>query len=313
MKEKRILRTLLATALLAAFNLSALAQVVQEAEPVGTIGANDAVATAQHLPIGSSGSVTVSGAIGHATGTATALKDVDFYTFDGKAGDEVTIDIDGAWEGERQLDTVLTLFGPGEPYAWLAASNDPNTGDEGSNNLRDARIDKKILPADGKYLVAVTPFRVTFQAMAPSPRFAFQQPFYNGRYTLIISRTIPFIPVAIDIKPGTIEYAPVNPNSKGNIPVALLGAANFDPFQIRADVENLTFGGTGDEKSLRRCSKEGEDVNGDGHLDRICHFDTQLSKITIHHEDGILKGKTNSGTAFVGNGPLKVIPVRRPD
>ncbi|MDF3072316.1 MAG: hypothetical protein K0R38_7917 [Polyangiaceae bacterium] len=96
MKEKRILRTLLATALLAAFNLSALAQVVQEAEPVGTIGANDAVATAQHLPIGSSGSVTVSGAIGHATGTATALKDVDFYTFDGMPGwQRVTIPTPG--------------------------------------------------------------------------------------------------------------------------------------------------------------------------------------------------------------------------
>lgn len=307
-----MLRTLLATVLTGAFNMSAVAQV-QEMESNGG-PSNNTPDTAQHLTLGSGGSVTVSGVIGNASGSPIA-NDRDFYTFDAKAGDEITIDIDGAWgvAGQPNLDTVLTLFEPA-PHKWMAASQDPNTVDEGSFSIRDARIDKKPITKDGRYLVAVTPFNVTFIFTAPTPQLGNNRPMSNGRYTLVISRTLSIIPVAIDIKPGKVEYeAPVNPKSKGNIPVALLGAPNFDPFQIQADVNNLTFGATGDEKSLRRCSPEGEDVNADGHLDRVCHFDTQLSKFTEHHEDGILKGKTNSGTAFEGNGPLKVHAVRRPE
>jgi hypothetical protein len=101
----------------------------------------------------------------------------------------------------------------------------------------------------------------------------------------------------------------VNPKSKGNFPVAILSSAAFDALKV--DNYSLTFGKTGDEKTYVGCHKHGIDVNADGLLDRVCHFDNEAGGWEVDDVEGIMKGKTADGTKFEGRGRLKVVPKHR--
>ena len=114
------------------------------------------------------------------------------------------------------------------------------------------------------------------------------------------------IEVSIDIKPGS-DTNPINPNSNGNIPVAILSTTDFDAPSM-VDVSSLTFGRTGNEKSLAFCNQNGEDVNGDGLLDQVCHFETQLTGLVnpkIRY--GNLKGYTVDGTPLKGKDIVTIL------
>src|SRR5207249_12334770 len=70
--------------------------------------------------------------------------------------------------------------------------------------------------------------------------------------------------VGVDIFPRN-TFNPMNPKSRGSIPVAILSSAGFNaPGEIVTD--SLTFGRTGDELSLSFCAERGLDVNSDGLL-----------------------------------------------
>jgi uncharacterized repeat protein (TIGR01451 family) len=117
--------------------------------------------------------------------------------------------------------------------------------------------------------------------------------------------TTVIIKAAIDIKPGSYPNS-INPKSKGNIPVAILSSATFDaPSQV--EKTSLTFGRTGDEQSLAFCNPNGEDVNGDGLLDLICHFETQKTGFQSGDTQGVLKGKTVDGTPIKGTDSVKIV------
>ena len=66
------------------------------------------------------------------------------------------------------------------------------------------------------------------------------------------------------------------------------------------DTSSVTFGQTGNEQSLAFCNAGGEDVNGDGLLDLVCHFETELTGFQSGDTLGILEGKTFSGVPIVG-------------
>ena len=114
------------------------------------------------------------------------------------------------------------------------------------------------------------------------------------------------IEVGIDIKPGSDPNS-INPNSKGTIPVAILSSADFNaPESIgRA---SLTFGRTGSEASLASCKGIGEDANGDGLLDLICHFTTQQTSFQEGDVEGIIEGKTVDGTPITGKDSVQIVP-----
>jgi hypothetical protein len=76
------------------------------------------------------------------------------------------------------------------------------------------------------------------------------------------------------------------------------------------DTSSLTFGASGNEASLHRCDLGGEDVNGDGRLDVVCHFENQEAHFTPGVLEGILRGKTTAGRLFEGRGVLKVVPAK---
>jgi hypothetical protein len=292
--QRTIRRTLLAMAL-AALGASGTALAVAEAEP------NQPIQSAQPLTVGAGGSITVNGVIVH---SAPSVPDVDFYSFEAQEGDVVTVNIDGTTNG---LDANLTLFGPGPAYPVLIMSTDATLDSPGSTTEADPRIDAFRLNAAGRYTVAVSNFPILFR---PGGTMTSTRTLSSGGYTLIISGLVPPVQyINIDIKPGNAEPAPINPKAKGMVPVALLSSNEFNALDV--ELNTLTFGATGDERSFRRCGKEGEDVNRDGRPDLVCHFENEAAGFVRGDLAGVVKGKTKGGKSFEGRGDLKVVPEKR--
>jgi len=117
---------------------------------------------------------------------------------------------------------------------------------------------------------------------------------------------VPPIVVSIDIKPGS-DTNPIKPDSNGKIPVAILSTPDFDAPSM-VDVSSLTFGSFGDEESLAFCNEGGEDVNNDGLLDLVCHFETQLTGLTHpKYRYGNLKGSTVDGKPLEGKDAVDIL------
>jgi hypothetical protein len=115
------------------------------------------------------------------------------------------------------------------------------------------------------------------------------------------------IPVDISIKPGAAPPVPINAGSHGTIPVAILSTSTFNAV-TDVDTSSLTFGRTGKEQSLRFCNTGGEDVNGDGVPDLVCHFETQSTGFQSGATLGILMGKTTQGTTIIGQEAIVIVP-----
>lgn len=299
-KQQTVRRTLIAMAL-AAMGISGTALAEQEVEP------NDNFNQPQNLQIGSGGAVTVLGTIQNANPQSP---DFDFYSFEGRKDEVITVDIDGTTGG---LDAVLHLFDPDGEMRLYSIYTDP--ADQGSTPVPDGfgetldpMIQQFSLDKTGVWKIAVT----AYPTIMMDGSF-FMQADTNGSYTLIVSVLRPTTTteqVHIEIKPGSKQRAPTNPKAKGEIPVALLSNVDtgFDPFQV--DESSLRFGRTGTEASFVRCLKAGKDFNGDGRLDRVCHFDNEKSGFTWRDTIGTVTG-TRGGKSFEGRGDLKVVPAEK--
>jgi hypothetical protein len=310
MKIYQGIRNVVLAAILGAYGASVSAQtVLQEVENFG------GVAAGPQLTLGGAGSViTINGYIGRAacpTKLANPLPaewrdclDADFFSFRAQQGTVLTFDIEHGMLGTRNVDTFLSLFGP-SPFRLLRENDDkPRVGAMNT----DSRIANFTVPTTDTYTVGVS----AFSGLADGGTFrrASVGATSVGDYTLIITVvSLPMQIISIDIKPGSGERAPINPKSKGNIPVALLGSTSFNPFDVYP--ESMTFGANGDEKSYLRCAKESVDVNGDGHLDRVCHFENQTAGFSRGDLEGILRGKTKDGGLIEGHGMLKVAPEKK--
>jgi hypothetical protein len=111
--------------------------------------------------------------------------------------------------------------------------------------------------------------------------------------------------VDIDIKPGSMPNS-VNSRSRGSVPVAILSKATFyAPSEM--DVGSLMFGRGGDEASLLKCNPAGEDVNADGLLDLICHFDTQAAGFQSGDTQGVLSGETIGEEKVRGTDSVRIV------
>lgn len=126
-----------------------------------------------------------------------------------------------------------------------------------------------------------------------------------GRYPNQIAFAPP-LNVAIDIKPGE-DPPSINPKSHGKVPVAILSSPTFDA-TTQVDRTSLTFGHTGDEQSLAFCNPGGEDVNGDGLPDLICHCETPKTGFQPGDTIGVLKGKTVTGIPIMGTDSIRIVP-----
>jgi hypothetical protein len=104
------------------------------------------------------------------------------------------------------------------------------------------------------------------------------------------------IEVVIDILPGQ-DGNTINPRSRGVIPVALLAAEGFDVSTV--DIGSVRFG-PGAAPEAHDAGAHSEDVNGDGRVDLIFHFQTQLSGIACGDESAVLEGRTRDGVTIRG-------------
>ena len=113
------------------------------------------------------------------------------------------------------------------------------------------------------------------------------------------------VAVEIDIKPGSDPNS-INPRNNGNIPVAILSDHTLDaPSQV--DTSSLTFGRTGHEQSLLFCNASPEDVNGDGRLDLVCHFDTRTAGFMSGDTVGVLRGLLTDGSVIEGRSSVRIL------
>ena len=105
------------------------------------------------------------------------------------------------------------------------------------------------------------------------------------------------VEVAIDIKPGSDPNS-INLKSKGLIPVAILGSADFDVTDV--DVTSLAFGPDGastahDLNDPLVYADHLQDVNFDGYVDLVCHFRTQETGILPSAISAMLTFDTTGG------------------
>ncbi len=113
--------------------------------------------------------------------------------------------------------------------------------------------------------------------------------------------------VTIDIEPK-VKSNTIDLNLKSvPIPVAILSTPSLNaPKSI--DLNSLTFGPSGNEKSLAFCSPVPVDVNGDKIRDLICFFNMAKAGFQCGDTQGILKGQTTDGKAIQGIDSVNIIP-----
>ena len=113
--------------------------------------------------------------------------------------------------------------------------------------------------------------------------------------------------IVIDIKPGSDPNG-LNPRSRGNVPVAILttsvadgDAVDFDAWDV--DPSTLAFGPNG--AGIVHGQGHAEDVDGDGDLDMVVHFDIQETGIACGDTEATLTGQTFGGQPFTGTDAVK--------
>ena len=113
------------------------------------------------------------------------------------------------------------------------------------------------------------------------------------------------ITIDIDVKPGD-GVNPINPKSKGVIPVAILSTESFDARTV--DLATVHFGATGTEVMELKAAIE--DVDGDGLLDMLLFFPTQGNGIQCGVNTAILTANTTDGKALEGTDSIRTVPCK---
>ena len=311
-----------ASALLAAYGGSALAQVA-EVEP------NYPLTSAQPLTLDANLTAKVNAFLNSGVDSG----DVDVFSFQAKTGDKLTIDIDG---GAPYIDTIVVLLGPGP--------SGPQEAKIASDDSRLVPVDPGSLDQTDSYIGDLGPYQVGFDGVHYIAVSHWGTEVIDngaiiggganptGSYTLTLSISrqvaqtpgdtggtggggtqdpqVPSVqPVTIDIRPGQPAETAIIHRSRARVPVAILSSDDFDAMQV--NTSSLTFGHTGDEQSLEKCDPQGVDVNRDGKRDMVCLFNVKAANFELNDMTGLLKGKTKAETRFQGEGLLKVIELRK--
>jgi hypothetical protein len=300
--NKRIFRrSIAAVAISGAFALSGTALAVDEAEQNHPIPSAQVLAKSGDLSV-VTGGASITGEISEIRNAANVrVPDLDFFSFYARAGDILNISIDSKSSANGFFVPMLTVLS-GTPPSYT------NLREQMGTLTVNPKIENFLVKETGIHVVAVSGVPCMLTATGATCKSMIVGSTALGRYSMSITPAVPpALQVEINIKPGSGETAPMNPKSKGNIPVALISNAQ-EKFYANQDVDvsSLRFGATGEEESLRRCDTAGVDVDGDGVLDMVCHFETEKAHFAEDSLEGVLLGKVKSGRAIEGHGRLKI-------
>ena len=118
--------------------------------------------------------------------------------------------------------------------------------------------------------------------------------------------------IDIDIKPGSFPNS-LNVKSKGVLPVAILGTADFDTTQVDPATMLLSWDGISGVPGIPPLRWAWEDVNSDGFMDIVLKYSKAVFEpMTITHEPPgdlimTLKGNLMDGTPIAGEDTVRII------
>jgi hypothetical protein len=147
------------------------------------------------------------------------------------------------------------------------------------------------------FRLTVAPFSII--QPSPDPRYFETTPF---QVRVAAFGLLSPLEIAIDIKPGEFPN-PINPKSKGLIPVAILTTDTFEATAV--DPLSVEFGPNGATEAHRRGHIE--DVDGDGDVDLVLHFDTQATGIECEDTSASLHGVTLDGQEIEGSDTIQTV------
>jgi len=127
---------------------------------------------------------------------------------------------------------------------------------------------------------------------------------------LTVSSTPTTLTVDLDIKPGS-DRNPVNPRSRGLLPVTVFSSDSFDVTDIDPDTVRLAGASIAVRGKHGKYMAHPEDIDGDGLLDLVVHFDTQdLCLDDLRCGCALLSGSTRDGRQFEGCDQITLVPSR---
>jgi len=198
---------------------------------------------------------------------------------------------------------------PGQPATFDAsASSDP----DGSIETYEWDFD-----GDGNFEVSTS---------SPTTTYTFGS---GGRYDVtlrvtdddgaaaVVTGTVTVLyEVDVAVKPGGRGAKPINPRSRGLLPVAVLTDSEFDPVAtadrstIRfGDPDDVGFTGSGNPTGGASVAHGGhvEDVDNDGDDDLMLHFPTRAADFDGEDTEAKLVGLTDNGVPFVGTDNIRIV------
>jgi len=235
--------------------------------------------------------------------------DVVFYTFAIGSGSDCNTD-----QGLGSLSDIATLSG-GECYEIPDPSDLPDILPEligstldslqievdggGMYAIGNAAIDPD-LPQDGPATVAYSTTVTGLGAGDHEICVTASGTDVGGSGNVTDCKTITVIQlIDIDIKPWSDPNS-INLKSKGVIPVAILTTDEFDAATV--DPDTVLFAGAAPVHYAM------EDVDNDGDMDMILHFNTQETDIIPGETEATLTGETFDGAPISGTDSLRTIP-----